>query len=147
MLEDISMGGCPFDEDLFMYLEDVDVSWRGQLRGHKCLFVPNAVVYHKLSATGGGETASYYVGRNTPYVITKNYPSALMRKYGLRVIGAQVAEFARALPHIRYPASRARLRGMLAFLRLLPKALRERERIQSTVTTDTDQIDQRLEGG
>ena len=50
------------DEDLFMYCEDVDLNWRLQLAGYRCVFAPKAVVYHYLSATGGGETASYYTG-------------------------------------------------------------------------------------
>ena len=40
-----------FDEDLFMYLEDVDLSLRAQLQGHRCLYLPDAVVYHIESAS------------------------------------------------------------------------------------------------
>ena len=35
-----------FDEEYYMYLEDVDLSLRAQLAGHPCLYVPKAVVYH-----------------------------------------------------------------------------------------------------
>ena len=33
-----------FDEDFFAYYEDVDLSFRAQLAGFQCLYVPEAVV-------------------------------------------------------------------------------------------------------
>ncbi|UCC65120.1 MAG: glycosyltransferase family 2 protein, partial [Anaerolineae bacterium] len=56
MLEEIGL----FDESFFMYCEDVDLNWRAQLAGWRCWYTPKAIVYHKLSATGGGPLASYY---------------------------------------------------------------------------------------
>ena len=35
-----------FDEDFFMYKEDVDLSWRLRLFGWKCFYLPSAVGYH-----------------------------------------------------------------------------------------------------
>ena len=49
-----------FDEDLFMYLEDVDLSLRAQLQGHRCLYLPDAIVYHIEAASdpdGGRQPA------------------------------------------------------------------------------------------
>ena len=40
-----------FDEDLFMYLEDADLSLRAQLQGHRCLYLPDAIVYHIEAAS------------------------------------------------------------------------------------------------
>ena len=40
-----------FDEDFWMYLEDVDLSLRAQLRGHRCLYLSDAVVYHLEAAS------------------------------------------------------------------------------------------------
>ncbi|MDA2936019.1 glycosyltransferase family 2 protein [Patescibacteria group bacterium AH-259-L05] len=49
-LEDIKIPdqkrGEYFDEDFFAYKEDVDLSWRLQLRGWKARYVPQAVAYH-----------------------------------------------------------------------------------------------------
>lgn len=52
MLEDIAIGGEYFDEDFFAYFEDVDLDWRAQLRGWKCLYAPNAIGYHARYGTG-----------------------------------------------------------------------------------------------
>ncbi|MEJ2216105.1 MAG: glycosyltransferase family 2 protein [Gemmatimonadota bacterium] len=41
----------PFDERYFAYMEDMDWGVRAQLRGHDCLYVPNAVVLHEGSKT------------------------------------------------------------------------------------------------
>src|SRR5690606_17133112 len=42
MLDDIGW----FDERFFAYCEDVDLSFRAQLRGYRCLYVPTARVRH-----------------------------------------------------------------------------------------------------
>jgi GT2 family glycosyltransferase len=46
MLEDIRLMGEVFDSDFFMHKEDVDVSWRAQLRGWKSIYVPEAIAHH-----------------------------------------------------------------------------------------------------
>jgi len=46
MLEDIKIGDEYFDEDFFIYKEDVDLAWRAQLLGWKCFYTPRAVAYH-----------------------------------------------------------------------------------------------------
>jgi len=127
MLEDVGL----FDERLFMYCEDVDLSFRAQLLGYRCLYVPTARVYHRLSATGGGPLASYYCGRNCIVVLLQNLPASLLRRYALRIVAAQVRLALEALRHAREPAARARLRGQLAGLLALPAILRRRRAIQA----------------
>ena len=46
MIEDVSLSDGFFDPDFFAYREDADVSWRAQLLGWKCLYVPDAIGYH-----------------------------------------------------------------------------------------------------
>jgi GT2 family glycosyltransferase len=105
-----------FDETFFMYCEDVDLNWRAQLAGWRCWYTPAAVVYHKLSATGGGPIASFYTGRNTLWVIAKNYPRSLLRRHWRRILAAQLRVSRDALRAWRGEAARARLRGQLAGL-------------------------------
>ena len=52
MLRDIGL----FDEGFFLLYEDVDLSFRAQLRGYKCIYVPEAVVYHVGSGSIGDDT-------------------------------------------------------------------------------------------
>jgi GT2 family glycosyltransferase len=42
-----SLGG--FDEEMFLYMEDVDLSWRARLGGWDCEYAPASVVYHDYS--------------------------------------------------------------------------------------------------
>jgi GT2 family glycosyltransferase len=132
MLDQIGL----LDEDFFYSCEDIDLAWRAQLAGWKCVYAPKAVVYHKLSATGGGATASFYDGRNFIYVITKDYPSSLWTKYRGAIIRKQWSLFAEALRAWRGEAARARMRGMISGLLHLPQLLRKRRRIQAARQVD-----------
>src|SRR5262249_38048819 len=65
------------DEDLFLYVEDVDLSLRARAAGFAVVFVPNAVVRHKGSASSGGKSSTtnmYYSTRNTIVVSERNRP-------------------------------------------------------------------------
>ncbi len=132
------------DDDFFFSLEDIDLAWRAQLSGWRCLYTPKAIVYHHLSATGGGVTASYYDGRNLIFVLVKNYPVALWRKYGGRVLRAQLKLAIEALRAWRGAAARARLRGMLAGLWQLPCMWRKRRQIQQMRTVPVDVLESML---
>lgn len=129
------------DDDFFFSCEDVDLAWRAQLAGWKCVYAPQAVVYHHLAATGGGATASYYDGRNTIWVIAKNYPGPLLRKYLVSILRAQVRRASAALRAWRGEAARATLRGMLSGLVALPRVLRKRRAIQAARTASIDYLD------
>ena len=126
MLADIGL----FDEELFMYLEDVDLNWRAQLAGYRAVFAPQAVVYHHLSATGGGVIASSYTGRNTLLVLAKNLPAPIFRRHRQKIIGAQLKIARDSLRAWRGEAARARLRGQLAGLWLLPKWVGKRNSVK-----------------
>ncbi len=122
MLDDIGL----FDEDLFMYLEDVDLNWRAQLAGYRAVFAPQAIVYHRLSATGGGVLSSYYTGRNTILVLAKNLPASIFRCHWQKIVIAQLRIAFDALRAWRGQAARARLQGQLAGLWYLPTWLSKR---------------------
>ena len=76
-----------FDEDFFMWYEDVDLSFRARLAGYECAYVPTAVVYH----VGGGTASSvnklqlHYSSRNRVLVMVKNLPGPLRTRYFARM--------------------------------------------------------------
>lgn len=123
-----ALGG--FDEQFWMYLEDVDFAFRAQLLGWEAIFVPTARVYHHLSATGGGVIASYYVGRNMIWTIAKNMPRSLLWRNLPRIVLGQLGITLAALRQWRGKEARARLRGQLAGILGLPSVLRKRATIQ-----------------
>lgn len=133
MLDEVGL----LDEDFFYSCEDVDLAWRAQLAGWRCVYAPRAVVYHKLSATGGGVTASFYDGRNFIYLLVKDYPGDLWQRYWRAILRAQLRLAWEALRAWRGAAARARLRGMLAGLLGIPRMLRKRRAVQRTRRVDT----------
>jgi GT2 family glycosyltransferase len=126
MLREIGL----FDEDLVAYCEDVDLNWRAQMTGHKCMFVPTARVYHKLSATGAGPLGSYLVGRNMILVLVKNMPGPLIGQHWGSIFMAQLRFAVHSVIHFREPAARARLAGQVASLRYLPMFINKRNLVQ-----------------
>ncbi|MBN1287210.1 MAG: glycosyltransferase family 2 protein [Anaerolineae bacterium] len=126
MLDEIGL----LDDDFFYSCEDVDLSWRAQLAGWRCVYTPGAVLYHALGGSGGSVTASYHNGRNFIYVMVKNYPGPLFRKYWRKILRAQLRMAWEALKQIRGKEARATLRGQRAGLWGARRMWRKRGPIQ-----------------
>ena len=91
MLDDIGF----FDEDFFLIHEDTDLNFRAQLAGWKVLYVPTAVVRHKVRSSIGtmSATAVYYSLRNSEWVRMKNVPAAVLLWCLPQVVIDYIAEF------------------------------------------------------
>ena len=66
-----------FDENFFAYMEDVDISYRARIHGYKCIYCPDAVVYHHVSGSSGCKYNEFKIrlaARNNVYVPYKNMP-------------------------------------------------------------------------
>jgi GT2 family glycosyltransferase len=126
MLADVGL----LDEAYFMYLEDVDLAARAQLRGWSTLYQPAARVYHLGSATAGGPLASFYNGRNLIRLVVKTWPTRLLRDLLPRFGEVQLRRSREALGAWRGAAARATLRGQLAGLAELPRHLAARSDVQ-----------------
>lgn len=128
------------DEDFWAYHEDVDLDFRLQLAGCKCLYVPEAVAYHVGSATGRkfGEWAAFVSGRNRMFVLYKNLPLSLWLRFVPRLAyrQAQMAWWA-----LKGNAEMwVRCRGALNSLCHLPRELRKRRGIQQRRRLPTAEI-------
>jgi len=68
-----------FDEDLFCYVEDVDLGFRLRLAGYRALYVPDALVHHVGSGVVGVRSTFqlYHGHRNLVWVYVKNMPGIL----------------------------------------------------------------------
>ena len=128
------------DESFFFSFEDVDLAWRAQLQGWRAVYAPRAVVYHRLSATGGGQTASFHDGRNAIYVLVKDVPTSVWQRHWRGILGRQLRLAWQALRSWRGRAARARLRGQIAGLWALPQLLRARRVVQSTRSVSTEYL-------
>lgn len=72
MLDEIGL----FDEDFFIYMEDVDLAFRARLAGWKCRFIPFARVTHFMGGTTGinSDLSVFYGNRNLLWNTIKNFP-------------------------------------------------------------------------
>jgi GT2 family glycosyltransferase len=89
----LDVGG--FDVDFFAYLEDVDLAFRLRHQGYRCLYVPNARVFHIGSASQGKESefAIYHSQRNMTWLYLKNMPSPLFWRYAAHHLAVNLAFF------------------------------------------------------
>jgi GT2 family glycosyltransferase len=141
MLDEIGF----LDDSFYFSCEDIDLAWRANLVGWQVLYVPTAIVYHKLKASGGsGATSSYYDGRNFLFVLWKNYPTSLIRKYWPAILRAQLDISLKAIRAWRGEAARARLRGQLAGLWGIFRLLQARKEIQPGRRIDDLTLESRL---
>jgi hypothetical protein len=68
-----------FHEELFAYDEDMDLSWRARLAGHRIVLAPRSIVLHKYEFARGAEKY-YLLERNRFVVLARCYrlPTALL---------------------------------------------------------------------
>jgi GT2 family glycosyltransferase len=80
-----------FDEELFLYHEDLDLGWRFRLAGYENVLAPNSVVYHKYEFSRS-IAKWYWMERNRFLVLAKNYhvatlvlilPALIIMEFGL----------------------------------------------------------------
>lgn len=89
MLDEIGL----FDEDFFLFMEDVDLAFRARLAGWKCMYVPEAKVIHFHGGTAGfrSDLSIYYGNRNNVWHVIKNFPLKKLFFYSPWIIGRNCA--------------------------------------------------------
>jgi len=66
----------PFDQDYFLYGEDLDWCWRARLKGYKILYEPEAKIYHRWMGSGGFTIA----------FLERHWMMSLLKNYSLRTL-------------------------------------------------------------
>jgi GT2 family glycosyltransferase len=124
-----------FDERLFLYYEDTDLSWRGRLQGWRYVYEPTAVVRHRHAQSSGvgSPVFRFHTERNRLLVLAKCAPARLAWRAGLgeakRTLIANLRGLVWRPLTLRMPdrpeaAHRRRVFG--SYLSLLPGVLRDR---------------------
>jgi GT2 family glycosyltransferase len=114
------------DEDFFLIHEDTDLNLRAQLHGWKVLYVPEAIVFHKVrsSISNKSNTAVYYSLRNSEFVRIKNIPFPLFLRYLPIFLLGMVWEF---LDHVKRRQMVLYFKAKLDAIKLLPAMLNKRK--------------------
>jgi GT2 family glycosyltransferase len=127
MIEDLTFDNQFFDESFFTWYEDVDIDWRAQNRGWKCLYVPDAVAYHM------GHVGEEY---QEPF---RSFRARLtIRNRWLMIIANETRLFSILKPLIKYEFSlliyvvrdhliTAYLKALVDFIKLTPIAIAKRK--------------------
>lgn len=134
------LGG--FESSFFLYCEDTDLALRGHWAGWRCLYVPEARVAHRYSASAGAASPlkAYLVERNRlrmalrclPWAWLAWLPPASLWRYACHAMAlgtgrGKTGAFARQHPAWLLPW--LALKAHLALLRDLPGLLRQRRRV------------------
>lgn len=119
-----------FDEAFFAYQEDVDLGFRAQLLGYRCLFVPKAIVYHKYHATSSRNSNLWFYlrERNKYFILIKNLSGILLFLCFPLVLLQEVFSLFEALWRGHIGAYWRARRDLWSYL---PHLLRERRIIQA----------------
>ena len=123
MIEEIGF----LDEDFFLIHEDTDLNFRAQLQGWKVLYVPTAIVYHKVRSSIGkmSPISVYYTLRNSEFVRIKNIPLFLFLRCLPVFILGMVSEFIYfAIKHRYLPIY---FKAKIDAIRMLPVMLKKRK--------------------
>jgi GT2 family glycosyltransferase len=131
LLEDCAIDGQVVDEELESWASDVDLAWRAQLLGWRCVYEPEAVAYHVRSYSPSRrasmpERERRLQFRNRYLMMGKNDSLRDVAPDLHRLAAYEVLALGFALLRERHL-----LRGYRETLRLLPAARRRRRAIQA----------------
>ena len=140
----VEAGGL--DESFFCYFEDVDLAFRLRLAGHRCLYVPDAVVRHVGSASSGRRSAFtvYHGHRNLVWTFFKNMPSSMLARYWPHHMLLNALSIAHLAARGQGgPIVRAKRDAFIA----LPRVMRQRRRVQRTRRASAAELRRAMVGG
>jgi len=119
-----TVGGL--DEDFIFYYDDVDLSFRAQLAGFRCVYEPSAICYHKRGATIGTK-APRFQERNLTAVQLKNIPGPLLVALFPLLLFSRARRLYR---QIRQGYGRPALAGFVQGLVIIPAMYAKRRTVQ-----------------
>lgn len=133
--------GEVFDEEMFSYGEDVDLSWRLRLLDWNLAFIPEASARHKRAVSVRGlpppPNVARLDARNRYLCIIKNDRFSSLRRSSRALFAwefRQTAGFVRRRPFVY-------LRVVGGFMLRLPGGLRKRRLIQGTRLVDWEKLE------
>lgn len=135
------LGG--FDETFFMYYEETDLSWRAQLLGHTCVYVPDSRVQHDYRTLQGSSRRLFHASRNRYLMILKTWRWPTLILLGPSLVLAELIDLRLALES-GWLGLRAKARAFLWLLSRPGEIVRKHRAVQRTRrVTDADVLNER----
>lgn len=140
-IKDLDNFGEYFDEDFFIYKEDVDLAWRMRIFDWQAICQPKAVAYHQRGSGDSAATSSwqiikerrkisrlakYYSWKNQRLAQIKNEFPILFLKHFIPILLKEIKSFAYILIFEPYL-----FKAIGKFFLQLPRALKKRKIIMS----------------
>ncbi len=124
-LKNISCNNEYFDEDFFMYSEDLDIGFRLIHKGYIPKFEIKSIIYHKRGTTAGEESdfARYYHSRNVLLTIYKNYPTYLLFKYFIPIV---IMQFGLSILYTKRWKLGILMKSYIGFFSMIPLIYKKR---------------------
>lgn len=131
-----------FPDHFFLYLEDVDLAWRLQLRGWETLSSPNAVASHVYSASAieGSSFKRRLLARNRVWALARCLPADIWKRDRMSIAGFDTVAVGYAIARGDLASLRGRMEGVAG----LPLRIQERRMIQSRSRVNAEQVDHLL---
>ena len=125
--------GYLFDEDYFIYAEDLDLGLRVRLLGYNVVHIPDAVIYHMHEATMGKNKEYRLV-----YLMERNLLSTFIKIMSVKniiffspyVIFMRLMAIFKDILTLSFMSAIARIMAILAVIFKLPSIVRKRHSIQ-----------------
>lgn len=131
-----------FDEDYFMYYEEVDFAFRAQFAGFKSIYCPKAICYHRHKATSGKNLGlvEYWQFKNMMMTIIKDFPNEILLKDNtlLKII---LVFFHTIYYQIRKGYILASGKTFLWLLFNFPSLLTKRKKVQESISVRKDYLE------
>ncbi len=115
-----------FDQDLFLYHEDHDLSWQIRLLGEKIMVTPKAVIYHHYHFNKG--TGKYHSSeKNRLHILLKNMETKTLFLIFPALVLVECAQLAHSLMNGWFVL---KIKSYFELLALLPRILNKRRQVQ-----------------
>jgi len=122
-----------FDEDFFLYMEEIDLQWRIHLLGYKIVYVPEAVIYHEGSPSLDRYSMErmYLVHRNSLFMLLKNSPTIPLCFILPSRMVLELASFFISLCSLKPARAMAIFRAIVYIIKNIPSLRRKRRFVRS----------------
>jgi hypothetical protein len=131
------------DESFFAYYEDIDLNYRMQLAGYKCLYIPEAVCYHKCGATIKRTFGKkfYLMERNLISLQVKNFQFGFFLKYGIASVFIKYWNYLRFIKRLEFNLFFYSLAGFFAGIFNSYKYFDKRSDVKKLIVSSSDYIE------